>query len=78
MGLYADGGRGEGAYIRGAYTRGKNEISNFNFSCNLKLLQIIITAQQLMVSPNQSKGQIRSFHRFHFHIPPHPHRRPAT
>ena len=51
-----------GLYARGLYTRGliqgNNKISNFNFSCNVKLLQIIITAQQLMVSPNQSKGQI--------------------
>ena len=28
------------------------KFGNFNFSCNLKLLQIIITAQQLMVSPD--------------------------
>ena len=47
-------------------------------SCNVKLLQIIITTQQLMVSPNQSKGQIRRFHRFHLHLHPHPHRCPAT
>ena len=39
-----------------------------NFSCYVKLLQIIITAQQLMVSPDQSKGQIRRFHRFNLHL----------
>ena len=44
----------------------------------MKLHQIIITAQQLMVSPDQSKGQIRRFHRFHLHLHPHPHRPPAT
>ena len=41
------------AYMRGASTPGNNKI--FSFSCNMKLLQIIITAQQLMVSPDQSK-----------------------
>ena len=46
-------------------------ISNFNFSCNVNLLQIIMTAQQLMVYPDQSKGQI---HRFHLHLHPHSHR----
>ena len=66
---------GVGAYIRGAYSRGNNKISNLNLaiSCNVKLLQIIITAQQLMVSPDQSKSQIRRFHRFHLHLHPHPH-----
>ena len=44
----------------------------------MKLLQIIITAQQLMVSPDQSKGQVRCFHHFHLHLHPHPYRRPAT
>ena len=29
----------------------------------MKLNQIVIPAQQLMVSPDQSKGQIRRFHR---------------
>ena len=52
--------------------------SNFKFSCNAKLLQIIITAQQLIVSADQSKGQICRFHRFHVHLHPHPHRCPAT
>ena len=40
----------------------------------MKLLQIIITAKQLMVSPDQSKGQTHRFHRltssikgFHFY-----------
>ena len=52
-----------GAYIRGrgAYTRGNNKMSNFNFPCNVKLIQITITVQQLMVSPDQSKGQIPSY-----------------
>ena len=36
-----------GLYAGGSYTRGNNKISNFNFSCTLKLLQITITAQQL-------------------------------
>ena len=61
-----------GLIYGGAYTRGNNKISNFNFSCNVILLQIIIFAQQLMVSPDQSKGQIRRFHRFHLHLHPHP------
>ena len=52
-----------GTYIRGrgAYTRGNNKMSNFNFPCNVKLIEIAITVEQLMVSPDQSKGQIRSF-----------------
>ena len=67
MGLYNSKGLFDwlicrGAYIRGTYTRG-NKTSSFNFSCNVKVLQIVITAQQLMVSPNQSKGQILRFHR---------------
>ena len=77
MGFYAGRviyGIGEREGI-GAYTRANNE--NFNFFCNMKLLQIITTAQQLMVSPYQSKGQIRRFHRFHLYLYPHPHR-PAT
>ena len=43
--------------MRGAFTRGKYKISNFNFSCNVKLLQIIITAHQLMVSPDQPNNR---------------------
>ena len=64
--IYEEGGR--------AYTRGNNKISNFSFSCNVKLLQIIIISQQLMVSADQSKGQIRRIHRFHLHLHPHPPR----
>ena len=37
MGLHAKGG---------GYTQDNNKISNFNVSCDVKLLQIIITAQQ--------------------------------
>ena len=44
----------------------------------MKLLQIIIHTQQLMVSPDQSKGQIRRFHYFYLHLNSHPHRCPAT
>ena len=66
MGLHA-GGKGEGEGEGGGYTRGNNEISNFNFSCNVN------TTQQLMVSPDQSKGQICRFHGFHFSLHPHPH-----
>ena len=44
----------------------------------MKLLQIIMPAQQLMVSPYQPKGQICRFRRFQLHLHPHPHRRPAT
>ena len=44
----------------------------------MKLLQIIMPAQQLMVSPYQPKGQIRRFRRFQLHLHPHPHRCPAT
>ena len=40
----------------------------------MKLLHIIITAQKLMVSPDQSKDQICRFHHFHLHFHPHPHR----
>ena len=54
------------------------QFSNFNFSCNVKLLQITITAHQLMVSPDQSKGQIHRFHRFYLHLHPHPYRHPAN
>ena len=69
-------GSGVGVGMSGwAYTRSNNKISNFNVSCNMKLLQIIITPQQLMVSPNQSKSEIR---RFHLHLHPHPRCRPAT
>ena len=39
----------------------------------MKLLQILITAQRLVVSPDQSKGQIRRFHRFHLNLHPHPY-----
>ena len=49
----------------GAYTRGKYKVSNFNFSCNVKLLQIIITAQQLMVSPDQSNIRFFSLKPLH-------------
>ena len=31
----------------------------------MKLLQVIITAQQLIASPGQLKGPIRRVHRFH-------------
>ena len=41
-------------------------------------LQIRITAQQLIVSPDQTQGQIRRFHPFHLHLHPHPPCRPAT
>ena len=51
--------------MRGAYTRGNNKISNFNVSCNVKLLQIIITAQQLMVSPDQSNIRFFSLKPLH-------------
>ena len=51
--------------MRGAYTRGKYKVSNFNFSCNVKILQIIITAQQLMVSPDQSNNQFFSLKTLH-------------
>ena len=45
----------------------------------MKLLQIMISAQQLMISPDdRSKVQICRFHSFHLHLHPHPHRRPAT
>ena len=43
----------------------------------MKLFQIIITAQQLMVSPDQTKSQIPRFHRFHLHLHPHPHPHPS-
>ena len=46
-----------------AYTRDNNKIYNFNFSCNVKLPQIITTAQKLMVSPYHSIAQICHFHR---------------
>ena len=78
-GLYA-GEEGEGGgLLHVVIIKLAFQFSNFNFSCNVKLLQIIITAQQLMVSPDQSKGQIRRIHiHIHIHLHLHPHPRPRT
>ena len=52
----------------GHYTRDNNKINTFNlaistfFSCNAKLLQVTIAAQQLMTLHAQSNGQICRFH----------------
>ena len=73
MNLHNLKGLFDGLMCGGAYTW-QFQFSKFNFSCNVKLLQIIITTQQLMVSPDQSKGHIRRFHRFHLQLHPHPDR----
>ena len=78
MGLYNSNGLFDGFMCGGSYTQGNNKISNFNFSCNRKLLQVIITVQQKMVSADQSKGQICCFHRFHLYLHPPHHRRQVT
>ena len=53
MALYNSKGLFDGLICTGAYTQGNNEISNFNLAISTFLR---ITVQQLMVSPDQSKG----------------------